>query len=172
MKCARLEKLLPMYLENELSPKEMRLVEKHLAQCSSCADILASLTKINSILASLPELEVSPSLQARLYAIPYQKKAPAKKFSALFDWLLRPSLQPILAAASIFLFIISFFLFHPDGRFLSRTLNEQVHVGLSRVERFVAKAEGLPGYLPVVRESIQKSLKNISSSRPQASEKI
>jgi anti-sigma factor RsiW len=172
MKCSRVEKLLLIYLEDELSPQEKRLLEAHLRQCPDCQATLAYLRAIPSLLASIPEREISPSLQAKLYAIPALMPATAKKGGFSLDWLLRPSFQPVLAAASVFLFVLSFFLFHPDGRFLSRSINEQLHLGYSRLEKIVAKAESLPGYLPALRESLQNSLKSLSQSRPHESDKI
>lgn len=172
MKCKAVEKLLPLYLENEVSARQEQEIKKHLERCVSCAALLSELQKVSGLLARIPEVEVSPSLQSRLYAIPAltQKAMPAKKTPRFWELLLSPSLQPALAAASVILVFISFFFFHPDGRLLSRSINEKFHRGYSQVEKFIAKAEGLPGYLPLVRESVENSLKNINLSRSQREE--
>lgn len=173
MKCKAVEKLLPLYLENELTAPQKKAVEEHLEKCLSCAATLAGLRKVSALLAQVPELEVSPSLQARLYAIPAlpEKAVPARRnVPGFFRWLLSPSLQPVLATASIFLVVVSFFFFHPDGRLLARQLNEQFHRGYSQVEKFFAKAEGLPGYFPELKESVVNSLKNINLSRSEREE--
>lgn len=167
MKCKDLEKLLPLYLDNELTVAQKQVVEEHLKTCLSCAATLSRLKKVSTLLAQVPQLEVSSSLQARLYAIPaltQEKVSAGTKVSRLLGWLLSPSLQTVLAAVSIVLVIISFFFFHPDGQLLGRSINEKFHQGYGRVEKLLARAEGLPGYLPGLKESVENSLKNINLS--------
>lgn len=167
MKCKDLEKLLPLYLDNELTAAQEQVVEEHLKTCLSCAVTLSRLKKVSTLLAQVPQLEVSSSLQARLYAIPaltQEKVSAGRKVSRLFSRLLIPSLQPVLAAASILLVFISFFFFHPDGQLLARSINEKFHQGYGRVERLLARVEGLPGYLPGLKESVKHSFKNINLS--------
>src|ERR687884_79196 len=39
MNCAGVEKLLPLYVEGDLSQKEARLVEAHLSSCKDCRSL-------------------------------------------------------------------------------------------------------------------------------------
>jgi predicted anti-sigma-YlaC factor YlaD len=136
MTCERIEELLSAYLEGGLSPTDKALVDGHLAVCPDCVDLLAVLKRTANALAGFPELEVSPSLQARLIAIPERKK----KFSLTLDFLLKPSLQPVFAAATIFMTLLSFYLFNPDKRNIDRAIDLKIHTGYSQAEKLLAKA--------------------------------
>ncbi len=82
--------------------------------------------------AAFPEVEPSPALMARLYAIP--ETAPEKKriFRPVFDWLARPALQPVYAALSGLFIVLSFVLFHPEGRGIRKQIDVQFHRGPGR----------------------------------------
>ena len=136
MTCERIEELLSAYLEDGLSQAEKDLVESHLAGCPGCSDLLAVLGRAQKALAAFPELEVSPALRARLAAIPEQKK----KFSFSFDFLLKPSLQPVFATATIFMTLLSFYLFNPDKRNIDRAIDRKIHTGYSQAEKLITKA--------------------------------
>jgi len=136
MTCERIEELLSAFLEGGLGPAEKELVESHLAGCPDCADLLYVLGRARKALAGFPELEVSPGLQARLAAIPERKK----KFSVSFDFLLKPSLQPVFAAGAVFMTLLSFYLFSPDKKNIDRAIDLKIHSGYSQAEKFIAKA--------------------------------
>ncbi|MCX7975125.1 MAG: zf-HC2 domain-containing protein [Candidatus Aminicenantes bacterium] len=171
MKCGRIEKLFPFYLEKTLSVKEKIKVEVHLKTCSRCAGVLENLKKISPLLTALPNVEVSPALRARLYSLPFQRVTPPPRQFRLLSFFLNPSLQAIMAASCIFLLFLSFFLFHPDGCYLGQSFKEQISLGFGRIEKTMAKVEGLPGYLFIVKKSLVDSLKNIVQTSLNQSEK-
>jgi len=156
MECERLEELLPSFLEGALSQEEKALVESHLAGCPDCRGLLAVLARTQQALAGLPELEVSPGLRARLLAIPERKK----KFSFSFDFVLKPSLQPVFAAATIFMTLLSFYLFNPDKRNIDRAIDQRIHTGYGQVEKFYAKAGSFTDRLGDTAENVFVSVKN------------
>lgn len=172
MKCAQIKKLLSPYLENELSREKKAEVEAHLKICLGCAAELDNLKKVSLLLSSLPELEIRPELQARLYSLPAQLEIQPRRRLKLFEFFLKPSAQPVIAATCIFLVFISFFIFHPDGRYLSHSFKEKVSLSFGQFEKAIARVEGLPGYLPLVRKSIVDSFKNIVQTRAEEFEKI
>ncbi|MGB2843782.1 MAG: zf-HC2 domain-containing protein, partial [Candidatus Aminicenantaceae bacterium] len=94
MECEKIEELLSPYLEDELSLEEKKEVKKHLKTCKSCSVLYSFMEETKESLADFPELEISEDLLDRLYSIPGKKK----RFKLGFDFLLRPSLQPVLAA--------------------------------------------------------------------------
>lgn len=53
MLCSRIENLLSAYLDGELDPDEVRVVESHLARCSGCRRELTLLGETKQVLASL-----------------------------------------------------------------------------------------------------------------------
>jgi hypothetical protein len=156
MTCERIEELLSADLEGGLSPAEKELVQSHLAGCPDCSSLLAVLERAHKALAGFPELEISPSLQARLIAIPERKK----KFSFSFDFLLKPSLQPVFAAGAVFLTLLSFYLFNPDKKNIDRAIDRKVHSGYSQVEKLYAKAGAFTDRLGDTAESVFVSVKN------------
>jgi len=156
MTCERIEGLLSAYLEGELSKTEIALVESHLADCSNCAALVALLGRTQKALAGVPELEVSPSLRARLAAIPERKR----KFSFVFDFVLKPSLQPVFAAATILMTLLSFYLFNPDKKMIDRTIDLKIHSGYSQVEKLYAKAGSLTGRIGGTAENVLNSVKS------------
>jgi predicted anti-sigma-YlaC factor YlaD len=157
MKCEKIEELLSPYLENELSPEEKRLVEEHLESCKECRLLFSSLEEAQRSLSRFPELEVSERLSERLYSIPAKKK----RFRLSFDFLLRPSLQPILAAATVLLTLISFYAFNPNRKAIDKSIDRQFHLGLNKVEKLYAKAESFTSNLGEYKDDILTSLKNI-----------
>jgi len=156
MDCKCIEELLSSFLEGDLSQAEMALMESHLAGCPDCTSLLAVLGRAQKALAGFPEIEVSPSLKARLIAIPEQKK----KFSFSFDFVLKPSLQPVFAAATIFMTLLSFYLFNPDKRNIDRAIDQRIHTGYGQVEKLYAKAGSFTDRLGDTAENVFVSVKN------------
>ncbi|MEW5901424.1 MAG: zf-HC2 domain-containing protein [Acidobacteriota bacterium] len=158
MTCDRIEGLLSAYLEGEVSPAEKSLVEAHLAGCAGCTSLAAALRQTREALTGFPELEVSSRLLSGLYSIPQQRK----KFSWTFDFLLKPALQPVFAAATIFLTLLSFYLFNPDKKYFDRSISRTVHAGYSQVEKLYAKAGSLTDRLGEYKDDVLVSLKNLN----------
>ena len=158
MKCEKIEELLSPYLEDELSIEEIKTVEKHLETCENCSLLFSLLEETMESLTEFPELDVSESLLGRIYAIPSKKR----RFRLSFDFLLRPSLQPILATATILLTIISLYMFHPERNRVNKFVDRQIHLGYSKVERLYAKAESFATSLGEHKENILVSLNNLN----------
>ncbi len=156
MECDRIEDLLSPYLEDELTLEEKRTIEEHLRSCRSCAELLSYMEEARSSLASLPEFEVSKDLAEKLYDLPQKKK----KFSMVYDFLLRPSFQPVMAAATILLVIVSFYMFHPDRSVIDRAVERQLHIGYSKVEKLYAEAESITHSLNEYKDNLLVSIKN------------
>ncbi len=156
MTCERIEELLSTYLEGGLSQAEKEMVESHLAGCPDCAALLAVLGRAQKALTGFPELEVSPSLQARLVAIPERRK----KFSLSFDFVLKPSLQPVFAAGAVFMTLLSFYLFNPDKKNIDRAIDQKIHSGYSQVEKLYSRAGSFTDRLGDTAENVFVSVKN------------
>ncbi len=156
MKCERIEELLSLYVEGDLTSKEKAAVDSHLLACPSCALLLAALKETRLALSGIPELEVSPELLSRLAAIPTTKK----KFSFSLDFLLKPSLQPVFAAASVFLTLVSFYLFNPNKKMIDRSIEQQLRLGYSQAEKIYARAGSFTDRLGDRADNIFASIKN------------
>lgn len=156
MSCERIEGLLSAYLEDELGSEEKKLVEHHLESCPDCALMLAALQDARRALAAIPELKVSDELLARLYVLPEKKR----KFSFSRDFLLKPSLQPVFAAATAFLIMISFYLFNPNKKIIDKTIDQKIHLGYSQAEKIYVKAGSWVDRLDATKDNILVSIKN------------
>ena len=160
MKCKKIEELLSPYLEDELSPEEKRAVANHLKTCENCSLLFSLMKETQESLADIPELEVSENLLDRLYSIPSKKK----KFKLRlpnFDFLVRPSLQPVLTVATIMLIMISFYFYGPNKSSIDKSISRKIHLGYSKIERLYAKAESFTASLGEHKDNILVSLKNI-----------
>ncbi len=153
-----IEELLSPYLEDELSPEEKKRVEDHLESCSSCSELLSFMRETQASLSDFPEIELSESLLDKIYAIPDQKK----KFKIILDYLPRPSLQPILTAATILMVMFTFYYFNPNRSGINKTINRQVHLGYSQMEKLYAKAESFTDNLGHYKDNVLVSLKNVN----------
>jgi len=157
MECEKIEELLSPYLEDEFSLEEKKEVKKHLKTCKSCSVLYSFMEETKESLADFPELEISEDLLDRLYSIPGKKK----RFKLGFDFLLRPSLQPVLAATIIVFTLISFYLFNPNKHHIDKSVSRQVHLGYSKIETLYAKAASFADSLGEYKDNILVSLKNI-----------
>ena len=156
MRCERIEEFLSALLEGELSLDDRALVERHLAGCPDCVSLLNDLRQTQQAMAGFPEVEISPNLQVRLAAIPQRKK----KFSLTFDFVLKPSLQPVFAAGAIFMTLLSFYLFNPNKKDIDRAIDQKIHTGYSQVEKIYARAGSFTDRLGDTANTIIVSVKN------------
>ncbi len=167
MTCERFEELLSAYLEGGLSGEEKREMDGHLAACSSCAELLSLFRETQGALAGFPELEPGPALMAKLYAIPEKKKF----FQPVFDFLVRPDLQPVFAALSVLFIAVSFVFFAPQGRGIHKALDRQLHLGYSQVEKLYAKAESVTDEFGSIKNTVVDSIKTLNPIKGQEDKK-
>lgn len=156
MNGAHMEELLSAYLEGGLDESRAADVGRHLASCSDCSLLLEAMKDVREALGALPEVDPSPALLRKLYAIPEKRR-----FRLVPDFLLRPSLQPVFAGATALLVFVSFLAFSSGGRTFQKSVNRQLHVGYSKVERLYAKAGSLTDELGSYKETILGSLENV-----------
>ncbi|MGZ7065220.1 MAG: anti-sigma factor family protein [Candidatus Aminicenantales bacterium] len=167
MTCERFEELLSAYLEGDLSPEEKREMDAHLASCLACAELLTVFQETQEALRGFPEVEPGPTLMARLYAIPEKKSF----FQPAFDFLVRPSLQPVFAALSALFIAISFVFFLPQGRGIQKAIDRQLHLGYNQVEKIYAKAGSLTDELGSLKNSFVDSIKTLTPEKGQEDKK-
>lgn len=156
MDCKHIEDLFSLYLEDELNQEQRKSVDLHLNSCPECRELFALIKETNEALSLFPEIEVSAQLKSRLYEIPIQKK----RFSFKLNVLLRPALQPVFAGATIFLILISFYVFHPDRITINKTINREIHKGYSKIGQLYTQAESFAVSLFDQTDTLLDSLKN------------
>jgi hypothetical protein len=158
MTCDRIEELLTSFVDGELRPEDKALVEGHLRTCPECAALLSFLKSEAEAFAAFPEIEPGAELRRKLYAVPERKT----KFRLNLDILLKPSLQPVFAAASVLLILFSFYMFNPDKKGIDRTINRTLHRGYSQFEKLTAKAGSLTETLGAYADNVVDSLRTIN----------
>ena len=109
--CDVIQEDLPGYAAERLSSRERAPIEAHLRTCSTCQTELASLVRLERLLASgLPIVETSPTLRSRfasrLAAELEAEEAEAAKRQGLFGWLTRPWLVPAVASAAVAIVVL------------------------------------------------------------------
>lgn len=158
MICRRAEELLSLYLDGELGTEEKKALDAHLESCPSCALLLSALEETREALVGFPELEPHPGLLSKLYAIPEKRKV----FKPIFDFLLRPALQPVFAAFSVLFIALSFLVFHPEGRGIRKFIDRHLHLGYSKVEKLYVEAGGLKGHIASYSNTVINSFKSLN----------
>ncbi len=158
MNCEKFEELLSAGFEGELSSEEKRAMNLHMVSCPSCASLHAAMREMLGTLDGFPEIEPSPALLSRLHAIPRRRRI----FRPAFDFLLRPALQPVYAAFTVLFVALSFVLFHPEGRGIQKSLNRQLHLGFSQVEKLYSEAGSVRDDIVVFTNTFLDSFKTIN----------
>jgi len=159
MSCERIQDLLSPYLDGELSPNGRAEVEAHLAACPECSALLVRLRSAVEAFAAFPEVDLSVDLQARLAAIPERTR---KHAGFSLDFLFKPALQPVLAAATGFLMLFSVYMVSPNKGAINRTISLQLHRGISSIEKLYVKAGSLTDRLGEFANGVFASAKDIN----------
>jgi Putative zinc-finger len=79
MKCAEIKKLFSPYLDGRVSGSEMRLLTRHVEQCSECAREYAAMQRTQQLLASLGPKKAPADLALRLRVAISREAAQARR---------------------------------------------------------------------------------------------
>lgn len=96
LNCEQMWDLLSVYADEECTPDECAVVERHIAACSACAGHLAMLRQVASILADTEEIAPPPGLREAILAATVHRPS---RFRRLRDALSAPS-TPVRAMAA------------------------------------------------------------------------
>jgi anti-sigma factor RsiW len=151
-----METMISPYLDGDLSASEHAAVEAHLRDCPRCREMLALLREVNASLRNFPEVEISPDLQQRLLAIPERKN----RFRLGLDFLVRPALQPVLAAATVLLTVVSFYAFSPQRGTINKSIERQFHLGYQKIGRLYTRAESFTSSLAGYKDDLVVAIQN------------
>ncbi len=90
--CARCRELLPAVVDDELSPAERFLVERHAARCGECAATLHALRELEGALPGLRDLCPDPRFVADVMkaTVPWPRRARRRATRTFGSWLRRP----------------------------------------------------------------------------------
>jgi len=161
MTCQRIEELLSAYLEGDLGAAERAEVESHLAACPGCAALAGLMKETIDAAKTFPEVEPSPALYARLYGIGKAGRARRPFARTVFEWLTRPALQPVFATLAGVLIVLSFVLFHPEGRGIRKQIDLRLHQGIGTVEKLYAEAGTIKGEIKAFSANVVRSFNTL-----------
>src|SRR5919199_915853 len=68
MDCRDARPLVSAYMDNELTPQELRAMQSHVAGCAECAALLASYRSLRATIRSLPQPLPPPALREAVFA--------------------------------------------------------------------------------------------------------
>src|SRR3712207_6727336 len=104
MECRDARPLVSAYMDNELTPQELRAMQSHVAECAECAALLASYRGLRTTIRSLPQPLPPPALRQAVFA----RATPAYRRRAL---LWEVGQQGLAAAAMVVVVLASLFTF-------------------------------------------------------------
>ena len=73
----------------------------------------------------------------------------------------RPALQPVYAALTGLFIVLSFVLFHPEGRGIRKALDIEIHRGIGTVEKLYADAGTIKGQVGAFAGNVVKSFNTL-----------
>ncbi len=161
MTCERFEELLSAYLEGDLAAPERTEIESHLGACRECAKLAGLMRQAMAAATDFPEVEPSPALYAKLYDIPEAGRTRRGAARTVFEWLTKPALQPVYAALTGLFIVLSFVLFHPEGRGIRKRIDLEVHRGIGTVEKLYADAGVIKGEVGAFAGNVVKSFNTL-----------
>ncbi len=123
--CAKYERLMERNLEGEIVPGDRDALEKHLAGCSVCSNLLRDLSEIDALLQDISEKQIDPPpfLKTRIMARIEEEAAPAPK-----GFSLRPIYALCAAACAVILVGVYAYFSRP-------TVVRVVNLPPSKIER-------------------------------------
>lgn len=138
MECSKVQQKLGAYLDGELSDKEHRDVQSHLAHCRACMQELARLKKLSGLAEkaapSLPDEGYFRNLPQRIIGQLPVKPARASWWQSLFAFLKRPVFYRVAGAvvATAIVVMVSRVVL------IQGTSTPEYRSGLSRITPFAA----------------------------------
>ena len=102
MDCREIKKLIPIYLDHELSADDRRLVAAHLSACPECLAEARALEKSWEVLGELDEIKPDPQYIARFWrTLDAQMPWYQKIMSEVQTVFLQRRWVPVLAGAAV-----------------------------------------------------------------------
>ncbi len=125
MTCQEMDRLIQLYLDEELSRKEVSEVEEHMRHCPLCAQKLSRLRKVVSIISDLEVVEPPWGFTDRvMYNLPAHRRSQGL-FSKLRSWQVEFAWGALAVAFTLILYLtnISSHLMEQTGGSLNASRN-------------------------------------------------
>jgi anti-sigma factor (TIGR02949 family) len=103
MNCNFVQSRISSYVDGELPGDEMIAIRRHVDACTSCAQEFGTFRGIKRVVATLPEREASPDLEARVLAA---VRTAARPVPGMNTWWPSGRMAIALAAAAVAMFCV------------------------------------------------------------------
>lgn len=110
MKCKKIKRLINESLERELSTREEKQLEAHLAQCNDCRQFSEDLSHLVEAASSLEQMEPSPWLWSRIQAALREESPPSRKLVTTRSFFPLTSLRPAVVKLALSGFLVMIIL--------------------------------------------------------------
>lgn len=113
MDCQEIKKLIPIYLDKELEPKESQQVKEHLSACSACQKEFEAFAESWAMLGELDEIRPQPGFVGRFWTkLAEEQSWQERILEVVKGGLLKQRLVPVLVTACLVVIVGSFSLYH------------------------------------------------------------
>lgn len=134
MTCRDIEKQLPAYLDDGLSPEEKQCIDDHLDDCPACRRAMADLKRMQACLTDLDEVEPPPFLEQRIMARVREEAAQKQGFLRKLFYPLHIKI-PIQALATLLIAVLAVYVYRQGDPEIRRPLPLPIPVTESKQER-------------------------------------
>jgi len=100
LSCAKCRKRLGVYLDGELTQRERKSIERHLAKCESCNAALKELRSLEALMHTLDVPPAPAALTSRILAEVYKKRGRLRKYPVRWWYALAPRLRVLKSATA------------------------------------------------------------------------
>jgi hypothetical protein len=135
-KCKDIKNRLPLYLDDSLPPMDKKAVEEHLKTCPQCTKILTQLSKTQTLVNNLAEVNPPPWLKQKIMAGVREKVEKKSLVEKLF-YPLQIKI-PVQIFATIFIAVIAVYIYRAGE-------NQMKEVATSPAPVMEFQKEQLPG---------------------------
>ncbi|MBN1869101.1 MAG: zf-HC2 domain-containing protein [Candidatus Omnitrophica bacterium] len=113
MDCQKIKKLIPIYLDKELEPKEMQAVREHLAACLACQKELKAFEESWAMLGDLNDIHPKPGFVGRFWKkMALEQSWQEKIIEAMKNSFFKKPLIPALVTACMIVIAGSFVFYN------------------------------------------------------------
>ena len=149
MKCEDVQRLFSVYVDNQLDPKESKLVKEHLSDCRTCQEEWRGFKRAVQITRSLPEIEPPSDLFQRVK----EGVSPFSKTKRLLTRIARPLSFRVPAwglAAAVLLVALYLIRIIPSPQERIKVMTEEIPPSSTETEgaRITAGKKRTPGKAP------------------------
>ena len=131
--CKNIENNLPLYLDNSLSGADKKVVEEHLKSCPRCTKILVQLSKTQTLVNNLAEVEPPVWLKQKIMA-KVREEAGKKSFVQKWFYPLRIKI-PVQIFATVCIAVLAVYIYRAGEEQIKEVVPSSAPAPVMEVQR-------------------------------------